>query len=66
MTDNSETIAENALKPKRVVVDGRTAEQHSVADQLAANKAGLQSAQPTARQLGIRKLRTSSPGARDH
>lgn len=38
MTTLTDTVETNAAKPKLVVVDGQTAEQHSLKDQIEAAK----------------------------
>lgn len=38
MPDNSENINVNAQQPKRVTSDGVSVEQHSIADQIAADQ----------------------------
>jgi len=38
MSELSSSIDSNATKPRTVIVDGQTVEQHSLTDQIAADK----------------------------
>jgi len=38
MSDNAETIKDNSTKPKRATSDGVTVEQHSVQEQIDADR----------------------------
>jgi len=38
MTDIADQIAENALHPKSITVDGESVTEHSLLDQIAADK----------------------------
>lgn len=60
----AETIRDNALAPKRVQVDGQTVEQHSIADQIAADKyAKSKEATAAGKGLGVRYAKFVPPGA---
>lgn len=64
MADNSAAINTNAQKPKRVEQDGTVVEQHSIPDQIAADRyAASKAAGNAARRLGLRFFKIVSPGA---
>lgn len=62
-TNIPDAIEQNALGPKRVEVDGEEVEQHSIADQIAADQhlaAASAAAQP---HFGLRFTKLVPPGA---
>lgn len=59
--DLSNAIAENALAPKRAAGDSGSAEQHSLREQIEADRY-LQSKKAARRGLGIRHVRLIPPG----
>lgn len=62
-----EQILINALAPKRVTGDSGSAEQHPIADQLAALAAARQATAATTRRggFGIRRTKLIPPGMDD-
>jgi len=58
-----EQIAENAAAPKTVTVDGFTAEQHPIPDQIAAVKFAATAANARRGRSGIRFIKFIPPGA---
>ena len=58
--DNS--IRENAAGPKRAAGDGVSVEQHSLADQIAADKYLASKAAANGKGLGIKLMKISPPG----
>lgn len=58
-----ETIAENAAAPRRVQGDSGSAEQHSIPDQIAADKYRRSTAASASRKLPIRYVRVNTGGA---
>lgn len=62
-TDLSQTIRDNAAAPAEVTVDGRSAKQHPLPEQIAADKY-LASKQATRKKgLGIALKKLSPPGS---
>lgn len=59
---SEDTILENALGPKRVTGDSGSVEQHSIQDQIAADRY-LRSKQSATKKLGIRTVKLIPPGA---
>ena len=57
------TIEENAKGPKRASGDAGSVEQHSLADQIAADKYLASKAAGEGTGLGIRRIKLSPPGA---
>jgi len=60
--DLDNTIRENAAGPKRASGDSGSVEQHSLADQIAADKHLASKQAATGKGLGIRKVKLSPPG----
>ena len=60
--DLTETIRENAAAPAEATVDGRSAKQHPLPDQIEADRY-LASKQAARRKLGIRMAKVIPPGA---
>ena len=61
--DLDNTIRDNAAGPKRASGDSGSIEQHSLSDQIAADK-HLASKQASSSQgLGIRRIKLSPPGS---
>ena len=56
------TIRENAAGPKRASGDSGSVEQHSLADQIAADKHLASKQAAASNGLGIRKIKLSPPG----
>ncbi len=63
MTDLTDTIAENAAGPRKMEADGMVAEQHSLPDQIAADKYAKGQAAAASGGIGVRFLRIKAPGA---
>lgn len=61
-TEIEEAIEESALGPKRVTSDGQTTEQHSLQDQIEADRY-LSSKRAARRGLGIRLVKLIPPSA---
>lgn len=57
MSDNAEQIVTNALAPRRAGGDGTSMEQHSIPDQLAADRARASKSALRARALGFRQVK---------
>ena len=60
--DLTETIRENAAAPAEATVDGRSAKQHPLPDQIEADRY-LASKQAARKKLGIRMSKVIPPGA---
>ena len=56
------TIRENAAGPKRASGDSGSVEQHSLADQIAADKHLASKEASAGTGLGIRRVKLSPPG----
>jgi len=56
------TIRENAAGPKRASGDSGSVEQHSLSDQIAADKHLASKQATTSKGLGIRRVKLSPPG----
>ncbi|OHB60454.1 MAG: hypothetical protein A2Y12_16395 [Planctomycetes bacterium GWF2_42_9] len=64
MTENlEEKIADNASGPAKVSSDGVSVEQHSLADQIAADKYLASKTAAKSKGLGIKFSKLSPPGA---
>lgn len=64
MTGNLEdTIKQNAAGPRKASGDAGSMEQHSLADQIAADKYLAGKAAMAGRTLGLRKVKIIPPGA---
>lgn len=59
----SDQIAENALQPQSVTIDGQTVSEHSLPDQIAAAKFLASQTDAQATGLGIRFSKIIPPGA---
>ncbi len=59
--DLTSTIRDNAATPAEVSIDGQSVKQHSLRDQIEADRY-VSSKQATKNKLGIRITRVSSPG----
>jgi hypothetical protein len=57
-----EKIAENAADPKRVTIDGSTVEQHSIGDQIAADKYRASKAAVKGAKRGLNISKFVPPG----
>ena len=63
MSDNLDTtIRDNAANPKRASGDSGSVEQHSLADQIAADKHLASKEAAVTSGLGIRRVKLSPPG----
>lgn len=62
-TVDPDTIAENAAAPKRASADGTSAEQHSIPDQIAADKYAKSQTAAAGKKRGFRLTRLKPPGA---
>ncbi|KKM64442.1 hypothetical protein LCGC14_1501330 [marine sediment metagenome] len=62
-TQAAAEIAANAQKPKRATVDGTTIEQHSIKDQIEAEKFRASQAATRNGGMGLRRVRIKTPGA---
>lgn len=60
--ETEDRILENALAPKRASGDSGSAEQHSIPDQIEADRY-KRSQQAASRGLGIRHVKLIPPGA---
>ena len=60
--DLDNTIRENAAGPKRASGDSGSVEQHSLSDQIAADKHLASKQAASGKGLGIRKVKLSPPG----
>lgn len=61
---NADRIAENAQAPKKVTGDSGSAEQHSIPDQIAADRyARSKAAGSSSPWGGIRRVKMVPPGA---
>lgn len=63
MSDLSEQIENNAAQPKKVTIQGNSAEQHSLQDQIEADKYLASKAAAQSSNLGLRRKKISYPGA---
>lgn len=62
MTDNASNINDNSQQPKKVTSDGVSAEQHSIADQIAADRyKKSESAVQSGPGIRNRKFRSRGP-----
>ena len=63
MTDNLDTtIRDNATGPKRAAGDSGSVEQHSLADQIAADKHLASKEAAVTNSLSIHRVKLSPPG----
>ena len=60
--DLDDTIRDNASGPSEVSVDGQTVRQHSLKDQMDADR-HLSSKQAAKKKLGVRMTKVVPPGA---
>lgn len=64
VAENLDTkIRDNAAGPKRASGDSGSVEQHSLTDQIAADKHLASKAAASCKGLGIRRIKLSPPGA---
>lgn len=63
--DLANTIAENAAGPKRAQGDEASVEQHSIQDQIAADRYLASKAAMRRPDRGLRVSRIATPGARE-
>lgn len=63
MSDLSEQIESNAAQPKKVTIQGNSAEQHSLQDQIEADKYLASKAAAKSTNLGLMRTKMSYPGA---
>jgi len=61
--DNSATIQTNATKPRRAQSDGVSAEQHSIPDQIAADRYAKSVAGVKTNHFGLRMRKIVPHGA---
>ena len=62
MTDLTDTIETNAAQPQKVHADGMTVEQHSLKDQIEADKHRSAKAAARTKNLGLRFTSIVPPG----
>lgn len=62
MADNSDNINTNAQNPKRVTVDGNSAEQFSIAEQIEADRYAKSNAAVKSKKRGLNTAKLSPPG----
>ena len=63
MSDVSDQVTDNAQAPKRITVDGQTVEEHSLLDQIAADKYVRNAAAVDAsKSRGLRFMTLKPPG----
>lgn len=64
MADNltPQQIELNATKPKRATADGQSVEQHSIPDQIAADRYAKSTAQVRGRRRGLLLTKLEPPG----
>ena len=60
-----DAIAENAAGPAKAAVDGQSVEQHSLKDQIEADRYLASKRASRGRGLGVRLVKLSPPGAID-
>jgi len=63
--DLSDAIAESAIAPKRFKGDEGEAEQHSLADQIEADRYLASKQAAKGKRMGMRFCRMASPGANE-
>lgn len=63
MPEIEDAIQENATGPAKASVDGQSVEQHSLRDQIEADRYLASKAAAAAKGLGIKKARLVPPGA---
>jgi len=61
-TELGETIRQGAANPRRATIDGNTAEQHNLRDQIEADKYLSSKTAAQKRGLGIRCAKIRPPG----
>lgn len=63
MSDLSEQIETNAAQPKKVTIQGNSAEQHSLPDQIAVDEYLANKAAAKSSNRGLLRTKISYPGA---
>lgn len=62
MADNADQINTNAQKPKRASIDGQSAEQHSIDDQIKADRYAAEQSAGSNSKPGIRLFQLRNKG----
>jgi hypothetical protein len=62
MREKSMAISDNANKPKKVMIDGNSAEQHSLKDQIEADRYTKSNTATVGKKRGLNFAKLRPPG----